>query len=234
MRPATRALRSVALLLLFGLCLGCGIGVRPAPVAACVPAPTLAPGAARPPSPTTPTVAQAAAAAEVIFRGHPIRRQDVSYKFIDMPTYRTTFAIETLWKGPPATEVSVLTFDCGPNANPFAADGTYIIYARTGLNGELVPIGGISRHAQGNDPEDTVLGPSTATLTIAPTPSPAPSPTASPLSTATPIATATAAPAGTRSELSPRVLPLIAGGAGIVAGGALVGLLLGRRRSACG
>lgn len=140
----------------------------PAPVSACVPAPTPAPGATRPPATATPTIAQAAAQAEVVFRGRPIRREDVSYKFIDMPTIRTTFAIDTLWKGPPTAQVTILTFSCGGDADPFRAPGSYIVYASKGPNGELVPLDGVSRLASASEPEDAVLGPGLPVPALAP------------------------------------------------------------------
>ncbi|MHB8644477.1 MAG: hypothetical protein ACYDAR_01660 [Thermomicrobiales bacterium] len=131
----------------------------PTPVIACVPAPSPAPGATRPLPTATPTIAQAAAQAEVVFRGHPIRREDASYKVIDSPATRTTFAIDTLWKGPATPEVTVLTYSCSGDSNPFAASGMYIVYASKGRNGELVPLAGVSRPASASDQEDAVLGP---------------------------------------------------------------------------
>ncbi len=218
-RPALRVTR--ALFALFALV----SAPRGAHVAACVPAPSPPPGATRPLPTATLTVNAAAAQAEIIFRGHPIRHEDVSYKLIDAPATRTTFAIETLWKGAATAEVTVLTYSCGGDANPFTTAGTYIVYASKGLNGELVPLSGISRRAGANDPEDHVLGPGAApgATAIAPTVSLIPSPV--PITTAAPLPTPAVSASGHRS----RAPVLFAGGAILVSGSLLTALLLRRR-----
>jgi len=211
------------------------VGTPPVPVGACVPAATPAPGATRPPPASTPTIAQAAAQSTVIFRGHPIRHEDASYKVIDSPAFRTTFAVETLWKGPAIPEITVLTFDCGPNANPFATPGTYIVYASKGLNGELVPLAGVSRPAAASDREDTVLGSGTIpptgipgatqpppTATAAPPTRSGPFPT--PVPPSTPITAAVSSPtvltaAGSSAQAS-AVTPVGSPSTGTITGNA--------------
>lgn len=185
-------------------------GTPPTPVGACVPAPTPAPGATRPPPTATPTISQAAAQAEVVFRGHPIRHEDASYKLIDSPATRTTFAIDTLWKGPATPEVTVLTYSCGGDSDPFRAPGMYIVYASTGLNGELVPLAGVSRPASASDQEDAVLGPGAIPPTVVPgatrpplTATPAPPPTRF-----GPFPTPVAATAAGSPPLVPAVTPV--------------------------
>ena len=196
---------------------------RSAPVAACVPV-TLPRGATPSPPAATPTITEAAAQAAVIFRGHPIRQQDVSYKIIDSPATRTTFAVETLWKGAAATEVTVLTYRCGAYANPFDAAGTYIVYASPGLNDELVPLAGISRRAAATDQEDVVLGPGTvpgATAIV-----PAVGTAAAPGPGATPVSATPAPPVAlSGSERRGRAAVLIASGEFVVIGGLLAALL---------
>lgn len=227
-RPAVRV--TLALFALFALV----SASRSAHVAACVPAPSPPPGATQPLPTATLTVNAAAAQAEIIFRGHPIRHEDVSYKLIDAPATRTTFAIETLWKGAATAEVTILTYSCGGDANPFTTSGTYIVYASKGLNGELVPIAGISRHAGANDSEDHVLGPgavpgATAIASaIAVIPSPVPITTAAPLPTPV-IAPRASAPAVSASGHRSRAPVLFAGGAILVSGSLLTALLLRRR-----
>jgi hypothetical protein len=141
----------------------------PMPVAACVPAATPRPGTTPPPPPATLTVQQAAAQAQVIFRGHPIRWEDASYKYIDGPSTRTTFVIDTLWKGPPTPEVTLFTFSCGGDANPFRHAVAYIIYANPGgPAGDLAPLTNVSHAVTPYDQEDQILGPGTLLPTIPP------------------------------------------------------------------
>ena len=221
------ASRAAALVILVVIFL---VGTPPTPVGACVPAATPASGATRPPPTVTPTIAQAAAQAEVVFRGHPIRHEDASYKFIDAPAFRTTFAVETLWKGPATPEITVLTFDCGPNANPFATDGTYIVYASKGPNGELVPLTGVSRPASASDQEDAVLGPGAIPPTGV---SGAPPPTASAVTPVLSPSTGTATGSvgdGTRRGQGSRVPILLIAAAIVAIGGLIVAVMRGRTR----
>ncbi len=207
------------------------------PVGACLPPPPPRPGVTPPTPIPTMTVSETAAQATVIFRGYPTRRDDVSYTISDTNATRTTFAVETLWKGPSQPTFTILTMSCGAPDTGFAANGIYIIYARGSATGDLSALDH-SRLATATEPEDTMLGPGTRFALPTAQPSvTAATPTAAPLSAATPTVVPTDTPiaaplAQPTSDLGRNgwLLPVVVGGV-IGAVGTLLASSFRRKRT---
>lgn len=159
MRRYVRVAIGVVVSLLFAGCLSM---MAPPSVTACSIA---TPGTSLPPAPT-PTVQQAFAQADMVFRGELLRWEDVSYQVAGGAAARVTFSVTTLWKGSPATSVAVVAFgnNCTQQSGIFGPYGAYIVYAKqetfpNGTNG-LAALDG-SKYVLGPVEEDRVLGPGT-------------------------------------------------------------------------